>query len=89
MFSLKTLLQDHSFSENFLPSALLDLGTKNNLEILTWSSNLIYLHVGLYQQNSAWLQLHFLAFSFMVLLICWLGLNYLPSAQYSVHTYTE
>ena len=89
MFQLKTFLQNHSFSKNFLPRALLDLGSKKTWAFLTWSSYLIYLHVRHYHQNSARLQLGFLAFSFMVLWICWLGLNYLPSTQYSFHTYIE
>jgi len=39
-------------------------------------------------RGAARFKLGFLAFLF-ILLICWFGLNYLPSAQYSVHTYTE
>jgi hypothetical protein len=27
--------------------------------------------------------------AFGILLICWFGVNYLPSAQNSVHTYTR
>jgi len=62
---------------------------KETWAFLTWISYLIYLHVRHYHQNAARLKLGFLAFSFIVLLICWFGVNYLPSAQYSVHTYTE
>jgi len=30
----------------------------------------------------------YLGLSFFVLLVCWFGVNYLPSAQQSVHTYS-
>lgn len=56
---------------------------------LTWISYLIYLHFRHYHHNSQRFVLGFLAFSFLVLLICWFGVNYLPSANYSVHTYTQ
>jgi hypothetical protein len=30
-----------------------------------------------------------LALAFVVLLVCWFGINYLPAAQNSVHTYSR
>jgi ABC-type transport system involved in cytochrome c biogenesis permease subunit len=60
---------------------------KETWAFITWMTYLIYIHFR-YKKSStpntaAWI----LALSFAFLLICWMGVNYLPSASNSVHTY--
>lgn len=60
---------------------------KESWALLTWIGYLIYIHVRIYQPQNYKSALWVLAMSFIVLLICWFGVNYLPTAQNSVHTY--
>ena len=54
----------------------------------TWLSYLTYIHVRRYQHRAQRQSLYILLFSFVLLQMCWYGINYLPSAQgTSVHTY--
>lgn len=58
----------------------------------TWLSYLLYLHLrqgkSLSDLRSLRLSLVLLVFSFLLLQMCWWGVNYLPSAQgFSLHTY--
>ncbi len=62
---------------------------KETWAFLTWVAYLVYLHIRHYHKYSKRLALKYLALSFVVLLVCWFGVNYLPSATYSVHTYTN
>ena len=55
---------------------------------LSWLAYLGYLHAWRSKIERAKLQ-WYLALSFVVLLVCWFGVNYLPSAANSVHTYTQ
>ena len=49
---------------------------------------LIYIHYRLHHRLRYSAALGLLVFSFLLLQVCWVGVNYLPSAQgYSVHTY--
>ena len=54
----------------------------------TWLGYLIYIHYRLHHRLRYSAALGLLVFSFLLLQVCWVGVNYLPSAQgYSVHTY--
>lgn len=54
----------------------------------TWLANLLYIHFRLNRQARHRAALGLLLFSFILLQVCWFGVNYLPSAQgKSVHTY--
>lgn len=61
---------------------------KETWAFLSWLAYLAYLHANSYKIDRGKLQ-WYLALSFVVLLVCWFGVNYLPSAQNSVHTYTQ
>ena len=62
---------------------------KETWAFLTWMSYLLYIHVRLRYKESVKTPLWVLAMALVVLLICWYGVNYLPSAQNSVHTYSN
>lgn len=54
----------------------------------TWISYLVYIHFRLHRPQSYRPALVILLVSFLLLQMCWYGINYLPSAQgVSVHTY--
>ncbi len=61
---------------------------KETWAFLSWLAYLGYLHASRYKIDRAKLQ-WYLALSFVVLLVCWFGVNYLPSAANSVHTYSQ
>lgn len=54
----------------------------------TWISYMIYIHIRLKKETSYRTAMIVLIISFVMLQICWWGLNYLPSAQQSVHVYS-
>jgi ABC-type transport system involved in cytochrome c biogenesis permease subunit len=56
---------------------------------LTWMGYLIYIHYRNFHMNNTKQALTILALAFVVLLVCWFGVNYLPVANTSVHTYTQ
>ena len=56
---------------------------------LTWMGYLIYIHYRHFHPNKSKQALTILAISFIILLVCWFGVNYLPVANNSVHTYTQ
>ena len=56
---------------------------------LTWMGYLIYIHYRHFHSNKTKQALTILALAFVVLLVCWFGVNYLPVANTSVHTYTN
>ena len=60
---------------------------KETWALITWLGYLIYIH--LRRQNPHWhlTALLILALSFLLLLICWFGINNLPAAQNSLHVY--
>lgn len=60
---------------------------KETWALITWLGYLIYIHVR--RQNPQWhvTALLILALSFVLLLVCWFGINYLPAAHNSVHVY--
>ena len=57
--------------------------------MLTWLAYMLYLHTTYYYPHRARTQLWILALAFVLLIICWFGVNYLAAAQSSVHTYTS
>ena len=56
---------------------------------LTWMGYLIYIHYRHFHPNKSKQALTILALAFIVLLVCWFGVNYLPVANNSIHTYTQ
>ncbi len=62
---------------------------KETWAFLTWLAYLLYLHYRYYHPKKLKNHLWILSLSFIVLLICWFGINYLPSAQNSVHVYSN
>jgi hypothetical protein len=50
---------------------------------------LIYVHYRYFHAHNSKQALTILALAFVVLLVCWFGVNYLPVANTSVHTYTQ
>ena len=54
----------------------------------TWLGNLLYIHFRLHRYKQYKIALGLLVFAFVLLQVCWFGVNYLPSAQgNSVHVY--
>ncbi len=62
---------------------------KETWAFLTWLAYLIYMHFRTFQPKKTMAPLWTLSLAFVVLLICWFGINYLPSAQNSVHVYAR
>jgi len=62
---------------------------KETWAFLTWAVYLIYIHVRIKNSISTQQAMWILAFAFIVLLVAWFGVNYLPSAVNSVHTYSQ
>lgn len=62
---------------------------KETWAFLTWMVYLVYIHFRYYQPQKEQSALWTLGLAFAVLLICWFGVNYLPSAANSVHVYTR
>lgn len=62
---------------------------KETWALLTWLGYLIFIHIRYRHPEKHIGALWTLSLAFVILLICWFGLNYLPSAQQSVHTYTQ
>jgi ABC-type transport system involved in cytochrome c biogenesis permease subunit len=60
---------------------------KETWAFISWLAYLGYLHLVARKTDPRKLQ-WYLGLSFFVLLVCWFGVNYLPSAQNSVHTYS-
>ena len=62
---------------------------KETWAFLTWLAYLLYIHYRIRKKQSPKTALWIIALAFVVLLICWFGINYLPSAQSSVHVYSS
>ncbi|MFV0238297.1 MAG: cytochrome c biogenesis protein [Flavobacteriales bacterium] len=56
---------------------------------LTWMGYLLYIHQRIYQPKKGKQASFLLIIGFIILMICWFGVNYLPVAQTSVHSYTQ
>ena len=62
---------------------------KETWAFLTWLSYLVYIHFRHFQPRKVKAPLWVLSLAFLFLLICWFGINYLPSAENSVHVYGD
>ena len=63
---------------------------KETWAAITWFAYLIYIHYRQLPKHKPRLALWLLIISFVLLQMCWWGINYLPSAQgSSVHTYSS
>lgn len=62
---------------------------KETWAAVTWFGYLLYVHLRLMSGVSPRKLYLILIFSFLTLQICWYGVNYLPSAQGSVHVYSR
>jgi len=61
---------------------------KETWALLTWLVYLVYIHLRTYKTVNEKTAIWVLSLAFIVLLVCWFGINYLPSASNSVHTYS-
>lgn len=59
---------------------------KENWAAVTWLLTLIHLHI---QDKRGWKAFAVLTLAFLALQITWYGVNYLPSAVHSLHTYNN
>ena len=62
---------------------------KETWAFLTWLVYLIYIHFRYFHPSRVKTQFWILSVIYVVLLIAWFGINYLPSAQNSVHVYAQ
>jgi ABC-type transport system involved in cytochrome c biogenesis permease subunit len=62
---------------------------KETWAFLTWLAYLVYMHFRHFQPRKVKAPLWALSLAFVVLLICWFGINYLPSARDSIHVYGD
>ena len=62
---------------------------KETWAFLTWIAYLCYLHVKTRHALKPGLNITLLVIGFAVLMLCWFGVNYMPTSQESVHTYTQ
>ena len=60
---------------------------KETWAFITWMCYLIYIHIRFYYAKKVKLPLVIITLSFFINMICWFGINYLPSAANSVHVY--
>ena len=62
---------------------------KETWAFITWLGYLVYLHHKYHHNERKPLQSFVIVgIAFILLLVCWFGVNYLPTAQMSVHTYS-
>ena len=62
---------------------------KETWALITWLSYMLYIHLRLLGRGSRKALCLLLIFSFLCLQMCWWGVNYLPSAQDSIHIYNR
>lgn len=60
---------------------------KETWALITWLTYLIYMHLRLYRKGNSRILCFLLIFAFACLQMCWWGINFLPSAQGSIHVY--
>jgi len=60
---------------------------KETWAFLTWLVYLLFIHYRYFYPNRKKNALWLLSLAFVILLLCWFGINALPTAQNSVHTY--
>lgn len=61
---------------------------KETWALLTWLSYVLYIHLRLFRRGSVRGLYLLIIVSFIFLQMCWWGVNYLPTAQDSVHVYS-
>lgn len=62
---------------------------KETWALVTWLSYMLYIHMRLLGKGSRKTLCLLLIFCFICLQMCWWGVNYLPSAQESIHVYNR
>lgn len=62
---------------------------KETWAAVTWLSYMLYIHMRIMDSGSKKSQCLLLIFCFLCLQMCWWGVNYLPSAQDSIHVYNR
>jgi ABC-type transport system involved in cytochrome c biogenesis permease subunit len=62
---------------------------KETWALLTWMSYLLYIHLRRSKLKNTRIVLWTLCLAFLILLVAWFGINYLPSAQNSIHVYSN
>ena len=62
---------------------------KETWAFITWMAYLIYIHTRKYQPGNFVTSLWVLSLAFIILLVCWFGIKYLPTAQESIHNYSR
>lgn len=60
---------------------------KETWAFLTWFAYLLYIHFRRYKPTQQYTACWLLILAFITLIICWMGVNYLPAAQGSMHVY--
>jgi ABC-type transport system involved in cytochrome c biogenesis permease subunit len=61
---------------------------KETWALLTWGVYLVWMHLSIKKTYTHRFYFLFLCIAFIVLLLAWFGVNYLPAAQNSVHVYS-
>lgn len=62
---------------------------KETWAFISWIGYLVYIHYRFKYRNTAAITNYLIIIvAFLLLLVCWFGVNYLPTAAMSVHTYT-
>ncbi len=62
---------------------------KETWAAITWLAYISYIHIRIFRRKSDLLCCILLIFAFAALQMCWWGINYLPSAQDSIHVYNR
>ena len=60
---------------------------KETWALITWLTYLLYIHLRIYRKGPDKIICFLLIFAFACLQMCWWGINFLPSAQGSIHVY--
>ncbi|MEC5395717.1 cytochrome c biogenesis protein CcsA [Bergeyella sp. RCAD1439] len=62
---------------------------KETWAFISWLGYLVYIHYRFkFKNEETATPFYIIIIAFLLLLVCWFGVNYLPTAQNSVHTYT-
>ena len=61
---------------------------KETWALLTWGVYLVWIHINVKKVYSHTFYFAFLILAFIILLVTWFGVNYLPATQNSIHVYS-